>query len=126
MSTFNRISNAANYYQGEYKRVLCVCSAGLLRSPTTALVLSQEPYNYNTRAVGLNKEFALIAVDDVLLHWADLIVCMEVSQKKDIDKKLKKLGINKKVINLALPDNFPYRDKELIELIKVKFNANKE
>lgn len=72
----NRIANSTNQFQGSYKRVLCVCSAGLLRSPTTALVLSQPPYNYNTRAAGLTKEFALVPVDPVLLHWADEVVCM--------------------------------------------------
>ena len=55
----NRLANSSNRYQGEYKRVLCVCSAGLLRSPTAALVLSQEPYNFNTRAAGLDEAFAL-------------------------------------------------------------------
>lgn len=48
----NRIANASNKFQGSYKRVLCVCSAGLLRSPTAALVLSKDPYNFNTRACG--------------------------------------------------------------------------
>ena len=49
----NRIANSTNPFQKDYKRVLCVCSAGLLRSPTAAYVLSQAPYNYNTRAAGL-------------------------------------------------------------------------
>ncbi len=42
-----------NPYQGKYKRVLCVCSAGVLRSATTAVVLSKEPFNFNTRSAGL-------------------------------------------------------------------------
>lgn len=78
--TMNRLDNARNEFQGEYKRVLCVCSAGLLRSPTTAVVLSSEPYNFNTRAAGLVREFALVPVDKVLLFWADEIVCMTADQ----------------------------------------------
>lgn len=31
MSLMNRLGNADNPYQDRYKRVLCVCSAGLLR-----------------------------------------------------------------------------------------------
>lgn len=31
-SNRNAMGNAANPYQGNYKKVLCVCSAGLLRS----------------------------------------------------------------------------------------------
>ena len=72
----NRLANSSNRWQGKYKRVLCICSAGLLRSPTAAFVLSQEPYNYNTRAAGLTKEFALIPVDEVLLNWAQEVVCI--------------------------------------------------
>ena len=68
MSTMNRMSTVHNRYQGDYKRVLCVCSAGLLRSPTAALVLAQDPYNYNTRAVGVTQDFALVPVDRVLLE----------------------------------------------------------
>ncbi len=77
MREMNRMHNAGNLHQGQYKKVLCVCSAGLLRSPTTAVVLSKEPYNFNTRAAGCVPDYALIKVDAVLIHWADEIVCME-------------------------------------------------
>ncbi len=77
MSMMNRLANCNNRFQGDAKRVLCVCSAGLLRSPTAAVVLSQPPFNFNTRAAGAVNEYALIPVDDVLIEWADEIVCME-------------------------------------------------
>jgi len=32
-------------------------------------VLSQEPYNYNTRAAGIVDDYALVPVDEVLLNW---------------------------------------------------------
>ena len=50
-SNYNRLGNSRNIYQGKDKRVLCVCSAGLLRSPTAANVLHKE-FGYNTRACG--------------------------------------------------------------------------
>jgi small subunit ribosomal protein S1 len=59
----NRLGNVNNGFQGKFRHVLCVCSAGLLRSPTLAEILSQPPYNFNTRAVGIAKEFALIPID---------------------------------------------------------------
>ena len=59
----NRLGNVNNGFQGKFRRALCVCSAGLLRSPTLAEILSQAPYNFNTRAVGITKEFALIPID---------------------------------------------------------------
>ena len=50
--SFNRLHNVRNPNQGPAKRVLCLCSAVLLRSPTVAWVLGKAPYDYNTRAAG--------------------------------------------------------------------------
>ncbi len=120
----NRLANCTNRYQGEYKRVLCVCSAGLLRSPTAAFVLSQEPYNFNTRAAGLTPEFALVPVDRVLLEWADEIVVMSAQQAEQIRAMLED---EKQIVVLGIPDNFRYRDPELIRLIRESYdNHTKE
>lgn len=113
----NRKANCKNPFQGKYKRILCVCSAGLLRSPTAAFVLSQEPYNFNTRAAGLVEEFALVPVDDVLLDWADEIVCMTVEQKLELKTRTKK-----KITSLSIDDSYGYRQPELIDLIKMKYD----
>ena len=43
-----------NPYQGDRRRILFVCSAGLLRSPTGAHVGSVR--GYNTRAAGSNQD----------------------------------------------------------------------
>jgi len=120
MSNFemNRKANSKNEYQGSYKRVLCVCSAGLLRSPTTAVVLSQEPYNFNTRPAGLVEEFALVFVDDILLEWADEIVCMEKNQKKELKKRTKK-----PIVCLDITDSYAYRDPQLMKLIKERYDS---
>lgn len=117
----NRLANCTNRYQGEYKRVLCVCSAGLLRSPTAAFVLSQEPYNFNTRAAGLNPEFALVPVDRVLLEWADEIVVMSAQQAEQIRAMLED---EKPIVVLRIPDNFRYRDPELIQLIRESYDKH--
>lgn len=116
MTDMNRMHNAKNPYQDKYKRVLCVCSAGLLRSPTAALVLSQPPFNYNTRAAGL-ESYALIKVDEVLLHWADEIVCMTQEQCNT----LLKMTLNKPIVCLDIPDNFSYRDPELMKMISANY-----
>jgi len=120
--TMNRMANARNPYQGMYKRVLCVCSAGLLRSPTAAFVLSQPPYNFNTRAAGISQDYALIPVDEVLLHWADRIVCMNEDHAVFINDSLETRGLTKEVVCLNIPDNFEYRNEELIELIKSRYD----
>lgn len=125
-SSRNRLANTDNEYQNtnKYKRVLCVCSAGLLRSPTAAFVLSQEPYNFNTRAAGISEDYALVLVDDVLLKWADEIVCMSNEQKYHVEHLIKSLlpeGVTKTVYSLGVPDMFSYRDPELIKWIKERY-----
>lgn len=113
LNELNRIHNCDNPYQGDYKKVLCVCSAGLLRSPTAALVLSAPPFNFNTRAAGLDESFALIPVDTVLLAWADEIVCMDKGQAD----RLRAMGFKKNILVLDIEDSYGYRDPQLIKKI---------
>jgi len=121
--TKERIGNASNRHQGKYKRVLAVCSGGLLRSPTIAHTLAAEPYNYNTRSVGLDPDYALNLVDQVLLEWADEIVCADTEHEVTVKLKLMDIGITSKpVVNLKLPDVYPYRDRKLVHLIKKRYN----
>lgn len=114
MSLMNRLGNSKNPYQGELKKVLCVCSAGLLRSPTAAWVLSNPPFNFNTRACGYNDEYALVVLDEVLLHWADEVVVMDRKQETVVRDLFKYKG---PVHVLDVPDNYGYRDPELVEVL---------
>lgn len=126
----NRLVNCKNHYQGQSKRVLCLCSAGLLRSPTVAWVLSNPPYNYNTRAAGVSTEYALIPVDDVLLEWADIIVCVSKDVYKVLGSNFSLPDLKHKDIRvLDIPDIFAFKDPKLIEIIRQQFdevdNVNK-
>lgn len=117
----NRLHNIKNHYQGSTKKVLCVCSAGLLRSPTAAHVLAGEPYNLNTRAVGHNREYALQILDDVVLEWADEVVCMTKDQLRVVEDMLD-AGHEKTVICLDIDDDFAYRDPVLVAKIKKNYD----
>ena len=127
MINFNRLGVINNPYQrlDEFKRVVTLCSAGCLRSPTAAVVLSQDPYNYNTRAAGLSEEYAIIPFDEGLYHWADEIVVMQPHMEHKVIRLCQEF--NKEdvvpIICLNIPDNYPYRDPELIELIKERYDA---
>jgi predicted protein tyrosine phosphatase len=126
MGLMNRLSNCHNSYQGDYHRVLTVCSAGLLRSATMAYVLAREPYNCNVRNVGVSEDYALIPIDEVHVEWAQSIICAEQEQLRFIEKLAKEKHIDlkrKKVYCLDLPDNFGYRDKKLVKLIVEKLQA---
>ena len=110
----------SNSYQGDYKRVLTVCSANMLRSPTMAHVLSAEPYNFNTRSAGI-AGFALIPVTEELLMWADEVVCADTEHALHIRDKLMQYQLDKPIINLNIPDIYEYRNPKLIELIKERY-----
>ena len=125
----NRLANCHNEFQGDWKKVLCVCSAGLLRSPTIAWVLSNPPWNCNTRACGTDAEYALIPMDKVLLEWADEIVCASGSHMQDVKEMLKQCEKkDKPIYNLGLPDIYRTRETRLVQLIqegldRVKFTG---
>ena len=114
-----RVSNPA---QGDYKRVLCVCTAGSLRSATAAVVLAGEPYNYNTRAAGSSNEFSLIPLSEALLLWAAEVVCMEYEHEEDVRWFCDKHEIPvPTVVTLGIPDSYDYRQKGLVNLIKKRY-----
>jgi predicted protein tyrosine phosphatase len=110
-----RSRNAQNAYQGKWPRVLTVCSAGLLRSPTTAWVLSNEPYNCNVRAAGSHREYALVPVDQVLLNWAQRVVFVNEENLRRVERM--GLALPKEVYVLDLPDRYSFREPELIKAI---------
>lgn len=124
--SLNRLHNCKNSHQGKTKKVLCVCSAGLLRSPTAAVVLSQEPFAYNTRAAGLSTDFALVPVDEVLLTWADEVVVMEDWMRLELLDRFEEYLINVPIFVLKIPDSYAYRDPELMLMIEQKYTALRE
>ena len=123
-STRNSVAIVHNQFQdiSKYKRVLCVCSAGLLRSPTAARVL-QEVYNYNTRAAG-TYDYALIPISTALLEWADEVVFMERDHyqmaKYDNPEMIDRAS---RVLVLGIPDDYSYNQTELRELILSRYKT---
>ena len=113
MTRKNALFNCKNPYQGQYPKILCVCSAGLLRSPTLAYVLSNK--GCNTRAAGVH-DYALVPVDNVLAEWADQIICVEPYIRNTLLAALPEY--ENKCIALNIPDNFEYRAPELIQIIE--------
>ena len=120
----NRHHNANNPGQGDFKRVLCICSAGIFRSPTAAEVLTQE-YGYNCRSVGAVRQFAPFQLDTNALWWADEIVCME-QEHVDLIHAFHEPDEDTPIIVLDIPDHFEFRDPKLIELIKQKYAQHLE
>lgn len=64
----------ANLNQTDAKRLLFVCSVGMLRSPTAQMVATG--MGYNARACGSSEKIALIPLSCNLINWADKIIFM--------------------------------------------------
>lgn len=63
-----------NPYQTSARRIVFVCSVGMLRSPTAQIVASQ--HGFNARACGSDRDRALIPLSANLIEWAEKIVFM--------------------------------------------------
>ena len=125
-ASMNQLANVHNRYQGAYKKVLFVCSAGLLRSATAAHVFSGEPYNFNTRTAGVALEYALNPVNEALLEWADHIFLMEGEHYNMLYEIFGEEIFNAykaKMVVLEVPDHFAYRDERLVKILKEKVEA---
>ena len=125
-SHMNAMANSKNAFQGNAKRILTICSAGLLRSPTAATVLS-EAYGYNCRAAGCVPEYALVPVTEVLIYWADEIVFMEEAHLRIFRDDFAESKIAMKKLQhgefqvLNIPDSYSRMDETLVSLIMEKY-----
>ena len=125
LSTRNKDAVARNGWQGTDKKVLFVCSAGVLRSPTAARRFCQAPYNWNTRAAGSTETYALIPVSQQLLDWAEQIYLMEEDNLIDLENLYGDLldeSYRRKIHVLNIPDNFEHMDSGLIYILEEKVN----
>ena len=123
----NQLGVVQNAFQGRHRRVLTVCSAGCLRSPTAAHILSSPPWNFNTRCAGTSEEYAIVPITEALVVWANVILVMDSFQQHHINMMQNKLAEEmtdydyKQVINLEIEDEFSYRDPKLVEIMTEKF-----
>ena len=118
---------ATNRNQGDTKKVLCVCTAGILRSASISTVLTQE-YGYNTRVVGCDPN-ALCHIEWQHVAWADEIVCANEEHKEYILERFNDyLGDGEdrnKIIVLGIEDIFKYMEPDLVHLINIRYDNAK-
>ena len=116
---FSASSPWDNPFQGLSKRVLFVCSAGILRSATMARMYAQK---YNTRCAG-SEAYALIKVSSDLLLWAEEIVFvnhenyLSVCRQFDLDA----FSLEKKIVVLDIPDEYDHMHPDLIRIIQEQY-----
>lgn len=100
-----------NPFQGTDKKVLFVCSAGILRSATGARIYAAK---YNTRAVG-SESYALILISSDLLLWADEVVFVNPENHQHVASKYDLDTFKAKVIILNIPDHYEHMNPELVK-----------
>jgi predicted protein tyrosine phosphatase len=134
MINYNQLANTKNPYQGDAVKALCVCSAGLLRSPSIAKFLTEK--GYNTRSAGANKEYALIPTSPALLLWADevhvvreqfMVVCKQLEDlKEELGDHYKKFRKTDPVMyTYNIPDSFCTFDEKLMQIIEDTYEGFK-
>lgn len=106
-----------NQYQGKDKRILFVCSAGLLRSATAARIYAGK---YNTRAAG-SAEYALIPVTPELLLWADEVVFVNGYNAQQVYRKFDMDTFDCVTVELDIPDDYEHMHPELIKAFKEQY-----
>jgi predicted protein tyrosine phosphatase len=119
-ATRNQIYNVGNEFQGTTKKVLTVCSAGLLRSATLQNLLIRE-YGYNVRNCGTEESYALIPISQALVAWADEIVFVNRQNYNTVKGEIAELGYTTKCKVLNIPDMYSFNDPALIEICKVQY-----
>lgn len=120
----NQLANITNRWQTDVKRVLTVCSAGLLRSPTAANVLHKE-FGFNTRSAGSSFSFALIPMSEALIAWADQIVFVKNVNYWEAMEEFDNNMQNKEVVVLNISDEHSWNDPELQKAIKEEYLNSK-
>lgn len=122
-STRNQMGNAMNFSQGSTKKVLTICSAGLLRSATMQNYLISK-YGYNVRNCGTARDFALVPISEALLYWADEIIFMNGENFVDIEDQWDESLIRSttRVISMCIQDTYGFNDSRLLEEIERQYN----
>ena len=116
---FTSKSPYQNAYQGTDKRVLFVCSAGILRSATAARIYAKK---YNTRAAG-SERYALIPVTEELLLWADEVVFVNEYNHYSVTRKFDLDTFDCKIKILNIPDEYDHMDPRLIDHFYQQYEA---
>lgn len=99
-------------------RILFVCTANKLRSPTAEDVFGDWP-GIEAISAGTASD-APRPLTKELVASADMIFAMENHHRERIRKKYKKRPPDDRIITLHIPDDFERGDPELIALLREK------
>jgi predicted protein tyrosine phosphatase len=97
-------------------KVLFVCNQNQNRSKTAAEIFKN---HFETISAGLYNEKP---VTEKHIDWADIIIVMEESQRRELSKRFPKQYMKKQILCLGIPDIYFYNQPELIDALKEKMS----
>jgi predicted protein tyrosine phosphatase len=99
-------------------RILFVCGRNQWRSPTAERIYRDDP-RIDVRSAGLsNRSGHKLSGKD--LAWANLVMVMERRHKTRILEDFREEVELPRIVSLDIPDDYPFMDPELIELLRDK------
>lgn len=114
-----RVGAVHNPFQGSDKRVLFVCSMGLLRSPTGARIYASK---FNTRSCGVWPD-ALIPISVELVEWADEVVFVHQNTYKAAMEYFAGYNFDDKIKVLNISDEYEHMHPELIKQFEEQYES---
>ena len=102
-------------------KILFVCSANRDRSPTAEYAYRDTP-GLEVKSAGTSSS-AVRQVNEELLRWADVILCMEERHKKKIEEKFPDIASLKVIDYLDIRDDYSCKEPSLLDAIKKKTDA---
>jgi predicted protein tyrosine phosphatase len=107
-------------YENKMKvKILFVCTVNRLRSATAHKIYENDD-RFEVKSAGTDKRANTVISFD-LLNWADSIIVMEKHHRNFIRQKFPDIYIDKKIVCLYIPDQYDYMQKELVYIIKDRF-----
>lgn len=108
----------SNPYQGKDKKVVFVCSMGILRSATAARIYA---HKYNTRSAGTWTDHALVPLTETLIAWADELVFVNDHNYRQTLERIPDLHKVANVKVLDIPDTYEHMHPELIKAFEEQY-----
>jgi len=103
-------------------RVLFLCRANRMRSPTAERVFCKRP-DLDVRSAGTAPD-AMARVNTQMLDWADRIFIMDDAQRRALKRDFPGHPALERIICLDIPDEFTFMQAELVELLNARVPAH--
>lgn len=93
-------------------KVLFICNQNQNRSKTAEELFKSR---FETKSAGL---FTQKPVTKRELSWAEVVIVMEEEQRHELAKRFPQLYLQKRVLNLDIPDIYHYNQPNLVKVLQ--------